>query len=1061
MTVPYTNIQKRIKDFDFKGLFTQELMWNHFQAGNLEVRVDSLVYILTPVAQRAMAVYECVPPIDSDFPTYATRRKIDAQVSKSAREHIIIFRDNARTVQVWQWVRREAGKPSACREQFFYNGQSGDALVQKILGITFALEDEPNIAESVAKVGAAFDVERLTKKFYDLFKKEHDAFLKFVNGIPTEHLRRWYVSVMLNRLMFIYFIQKKGFLGGDLNYLTNKLKESKRRGKDKFYRDYLCPLFFEGFAKPLKQRSPEMNRLLGAVPYLNGGLFLKHQIEELHGQAIDIPDKASDGIFAFFDQYDWHLDDRPTKKGNEINPDVLGYVFEKYINQKEMGAYYSKEDITEYISKNAIIPALFGMVEWQKSVWNLLQTDPDRYFHATMLRGITKELPAHIAAGLVDIAKRGDWNKVADADYALPSETWREVVARRARTDDIRRKLTGGEIRCLNDLITFNLDIRRFAEEVIVNCDDPDLVWTLYKALCSLSILDPACGSGAFLFAALNILERLYDTCLVRMQAFVDDLDRSGEKHSPVKFKGMRETLSEMNDKSRHPSPRYFILKTIILRNLYGVDLMEEATEICKLRLFLKLVAQVDKHDEIEPLPDIDFNIRAGNTLVGFASREAVQRAIGSKLAFDNTLEDIEEQAELVETAFERFREMQMKFDQSAGAFSDAKLTLQSRLVKLRSELDGYMAGEYGVKKGDKAGTEKWRKSHDPFHWFVEFYGIMNDGGFDAIIGNPPYVEISDLNGSYSIKNLALTTTGNLYAVFVERFTDLLAQDGRMGIIVPISSISTPRMSELMELVTNSYSPLLISNFAVRPGKLFVGADMNLTIMVGQKATGGGALFTTSYNRWTTECRPFLFDGLHYQKTELNRQLSCIPKAGTNVEVDILKKIAAQTPLGNFRASHSGDRVYYHSGGRYFRKCIPEQLSNEYKELTVEKGLGKPTIALMSSSLYYLYWICISDCYHVTKRDVEFFGMPSALKDDLEIARLADALVADLWKNAETRRRERADGTIQDETNFKVGKSKTLIDSIDRVLARHYKLTPEQLDFVMNYDVKFRMTEVE
>jgi hypothetical protein len=152
-------------------------------------------------------------------------------------------------------------------------------------------------------------------------------------------------------------------------------------------------------------------------------------------------------------------------------------------------------------------------------------------------------------------------------------------------------------------------------------------------------------------------------------------------------------------------------------------------------------------------------------------------------------------------------------------------------------------------------------------------------------------------------------------------------------------------MSELMELVTNSYSPLLISNFAVRPGKLFVGADMNLTIMVGQKANGGGALFTTSYNRWTTECRPFLFDGLHYQKAELNRQLSCIPKAGTTLEVDILKKIAAQTPLGNFRASHSGDRVYYHSGGRYFRKCIPEQPSNEYKELTVEKGLGKPTIA--------------------------------------------------------------------------------------------------------------------
>src|ERR1017187_9153911 len=99
MAAPYANIQKRLKDFDFKGLFTQELMWNHFQTRDLEVSVDGSTYTLKPVAQRGMAVYECVPPTDADFPKYATRRKIDTQVSKSAREHIIVFHDNARTVQ--------------------------------------------------------------------------------------------------------------------------------------------------------------------------------------------------------------------------------------------------------------------------------------------------------------------------------------------------------------------------------------------------------------------------------------------------------------------------------------------------------------------------------------------------------------------------------------------------------------------------------------------------------------------------------------------------------------------------------------------------------------------------------------------------------------------------------------------------------------------------------------------------------------------------------------------------------------------------------------------------
>jgi hypothetical protein len=80
----------------------------------------------------------------------------------------------------------------------------------------------------------------------------------------------------------------------------------------------------------------------------------------------------------------------------------------------------------------------------------------------------------------------------------------------------------------------------------------------------------------------------------------------------------------------KHPNRRYFILKSIIVNNLYGVDIMEEAVEICKLRLFLKLVAQVDRVKDLEPLPDIDFNIRPGNTLVGFISVDEIRRAAES-----------------------------------------------------------------------------------------------------------------------------------------------------------------------------------------------------------------------------------------------------------------------------------------------------------------------------------------------------------------------------------------------------------------------------------------------
>ena len=194
---------------------------------------------------------------------------------------------------------------------------------------------------------------------------------------------------------------------------------------------------------------------------------------------------------------------------------------------------------------------------------------------------------------------------------------------------DLKSKIANGEVRNVNDFITLNLDIRQFAQDVIENCEGPELLRAFWHAIEKVTILDPTCGSGAFLFAALNILEPLYEACLDRMEAFVAELDRSGEKHRPEKFSDFRNVLERV---AAHPSRRYFIFKSIILNNLFGVDIMEEAVEICKLRLFLKLAAQVEPDATkdnlgIEPLPDIDFNIRAGNTLVGYATYDEVNAA--------------------------------------------------------------------------------------------------------------------------------------------------------------------------------------------------------------------------------------------------------------------------------------------------------------------------------------------------------------------------------------------------------------------------------------------------
>jgi hypothetical protein len=613
----------------------------------LEIQLDGQPQKLQAVAQkRGMVALRCPTPTGGHLPEYSVRRKIEQQVAKAAHEHLIIFTDAAQTTQIWQWVKREPGKPAACREHTFHKSQTGDALIQKLEVIAFTLAEEETLVlnDVTRRARAGFDVERVTKRFYEIFQKEHNAFLKFITGITESTDHEWYASVMLNRLMFVYFIQRKGFLDGDRDYLRNRLNRCQQeKGRDNFYsfyRYFLLRLFHEGFGKRPKERAADLEKLIGRIPYLNGGMFERHDIEKRYGDDIQIPDKAFERIFDYFDQYQWHLDERPLRADNEINPDVLGYIFEKYINQKQMGAYYTKEDITEYIGKNTVLPFLFDAARPKckiafenpngPTIWDLLRENPDRYIYDAVKKGVEIPLPKEIHAGIKDVSKRDGWNKSASSEFALPTEIWREVVARRQRYDGIKSKILNHEVANINDLVTLNLDIRQFAQDVIENCEGPELLRAFWHAIEKVTILDPTCGSGAFLFAALNILEPLYEACLDRMEAFVAELDRSGEKHRPEKFSDFRNVLERV---AAHPSRRYFIFKSIILNNLFGVDIMEEAVEICKLRLFLKLAAQVEPDASkenlgIEPLPDIDFNIRAGNTLVGYATADEVKRCM-------------------------------------------------------------------------------------------------------------------------------------------------------------------------------------------------------------------------------------------------------------------------------------------------------------------------------------------------------------------------------------------------------------------------------------------------
>ena len=1097
-------VKQHLDAFNLRTLFINELGWDHGGA-DAEATVGDRMFALHAIAhKRGMVVYQYVAESAAAFPNHPTRQKIERIVARTVREHLIVYATHDLNAQYWQWVKREPGRPDLTRTHLYSREQAGEALIQKLEQLVFTLDEEEDLTlvNVTSRASAAFDVEKVTKGFYDRFKKEHNAFLTFIDGITNVADREWYASLMLNRMMFIYFIQKRGFLDHDTNYLRNRLhKVRQQRGNGNFhsfYRLFLLRLFHEGLGQPEAVRAPDLAALLGQVPYLNGGLFDVHDLER-DNPDIQIPDEAFKHIFAFFDGYQWHLDDRPLRKDNEINPDVLGYIFEKYINQKQMGAYYTKEDITGYISRNTVLPCLFDRAKKDCAiafkpgggVWRLLADDPDRYIYDAVRHGITydvhqqealpekRDLPPEIAAGLDDVAQRSGWNEAAPPAYALPTETWREHVARRQRYEEIYAKLKAGDVTSGNDLITCNLDAEKFAQDVIAGSEGPELVRTFWKAMNAVSILDPTCGSGAFLFAALNVLEPLYTACLDAMRGFLDDLDRSTRKYRPEKLSDFRKVLEQIE---QHASERYFILKAIIINNLYGVDIMEEAVEICKLRLFLKLVAQLDSYDQIEPLPDIDFNVRAGNTLVGFTSLNEIQKAftmtVGGQRRMlyaedEEQLRRIEEEAELADRAFHQFRAMQTKRGMNAGAFAGAKSDLRKRLNDLRNELDEYLSGDYGVKTDDEAAYQQWRDSHQPFHWFVEFYGIMHKGGFDVVIGNPPYVEYGKVKEKpYTVKGYETESCSNLYAFVLERNVRLYQRFGRSGMIVPHSAICTDRMASVQQLLIDVNTAWL-STYDIRPAKLFVGVDQRLAIYITDAAKGATSkVFSTRYYRWHETFRDLLLQSIEYGEAKTNLVSNSVSKTGYEIEARLLEKLDVHAPLAKIFNDLGGQIIYYHNAPRYwvrFMNFAPyfwnerdgEQISTQVKSLTLRtKTDAAAAVAALNGSLFYWWFVILSDCRHLNLREIENFplGLDRMHKDTkARLGKLTNQLMASFKKHK-----------VRKETQYKTtGKvvydefyprhSKPIIDEIDRVLAKHYGFTDEELDFIINYDIKYRM----
>ena len=1057
----------------------------------------------------------CVCDAGDNYPTQRrVRRQLSRMLSRYHLEHLLII--CGKDKQCWMTEIRRQQRGSTIAEVEWHKGQDIEFIRQKLGGIIFDIAEEGdiNVTTVVDRVHTAFaqNAEEVTRRFYREFQTQLSTFAEFISGIEKQVSREWYAALMLNRLMFVYFIQKKGFLDGDGDYLENRLKRTqKSSGEDKFfasfYRRFLRRLFTEGLGTPTAKRDntdKEFEQLLGNVPYLNGGLFDVHEIERDHSN-IDMPDKAFEDLFDFFKTYQWHLDVRQNATAREINPDVIGYIFEKYINDRaQMGAYYTQEDITGYIARSTIIPFLLkrarenckNAFDGENGIWRLLRESPDRYIYESVRKGCDiadDDIPENIARGIDAnqpnlLEKRSDWNTPAPEQFALPTETWRDVIARRQRYVALKTKLENREVCRIDDLIAHNLDIEKFAHDALQDYEGSDFIAAFYEAIAGrkalkssekstrgITVLDPACGSGAFLFAALNILEPLYKECVERMREFVEADDQHGGK----KHKQFRAVLADIG---KHENEEYWCYKSIILNNLYGVDLMKEAAEIAKLRLFLKLAAMANYDASksnlgLDPLPDIDFNIRAGNSLVGFVSMADFEKAVSADVSGQAKLDTakkstdlVRENAKLVEMANHKFREAQ---DVGDSDYHEAKTRLAERLHALNETLHLRLAKEYGRKDDE---YEQWLESHQPFHWAAEFYGIVEEsGGFDIVIGNPPYVKY-DSNIGYTVRNYKTLRCRNLYTYFVEVSQSLIQQQSCFGMIVPISLPSTPQMEPVRNCLETQFKNgnLFVANFADRPTTLFSGVHQKLTILLAMPSEN--AYFqsrTTNFMHWYSDERFFLFGKVAYQIASesaglLSRQWE---KINTVNEISILRKIKAKresvfsstqrvTDANRTRvlaACTNGASLYMAMRLMFWVKSfVSSKTTNEYHEYLVTSEIKRDAlVAIFNSSLFFWHWEVISDCWHLTNRELDEFkvdidSMPEKMLVDL--SRVANELENDLEKN-----KVRVD-TTQVDYEYRHKHSKHIIDQIDIILAKHYNLTEEELDYIINYDYKYRMS---
>ena len=350
----------------------------------------------------------------------------------------------------------------------------------------------------------------------------------------------------------------------------------------------------------------------------------------------------------------------------------------------------------------------------------------------------------------------------------------------------------------------------------------------------------------------------------------------------------------------------------------------------------------------------------------------------------------------------------------------------------------------------------------------------MSTGGFDVVIGNPPYVEYSEVRKEYQLQGFVTEHSGNLYALCTEQSISLLSTGGWFGFIVQAPIVSTSRMSHVRELVHRYSSFSSYATFNDRPSKLFKGINnCRVCIMFLRKETNARTLVTTTrYHKWYKEEAETLLDLVQYEPIPFLSSGAVIPKLRSKIDLDIYRRMFtyANTVGHLISATPTDHRVYYKITGvnrwftfttsppRFWRDGI-EGASTRENSVSFPSSLIRDTVfCLLWSTLHYWLYQSRTNCRDFNPSDLESIPIPESLVAGVpQFQDFAMQISSRLEETSDVQAANYNIGGSVRYQKFNPSSTKPIIDQVDRVLAKHYGLTDEELDFVINYDIKYRM----